>query len=132
MGGFFPRRPGVDDSLQRALQSLIDSTPPQPFEIGKAGERIVVKDLQAAHYSGDWDTRAPGSTDIEAWGPTHLLVQVKTGLYPNDPPSLSPSEERNIKARAARLNAEAWEAKVQIMADLTQVGKIQWRRLRLL
>lgn len=99
-------------------------------EIGQAGERVVVEWLRGRTYIIDrWDTQAPGSTDIEAHGPAHLLVQVKTAIYPNDPVNLSPDEERNIKSRAARIGVEAWEARVQLDSDLVLKGEIMWRKL---
>ena len=101
-----------------------------PSAIGHAGEQIVVGHLQRAGYSGNWDTRLAGSSDIEAWGGArHLLIQVKSALYPNSPPYVSVTEERNIKARASRIGAEAWEARVQVGAMLAQLGEIGWRRL---
>ncbi len=134
MAGYFSR-PGDDDSLRRALMALLLGAQRAPqwtsSEIGGAGERIVVDWLRAQGYSGNWDTRAPGSTDIEAWGPAHphLLIQVKTGLYPNDADNMSPTEEQNIRARAARVNAQPYEAKVQVDAQLRLMGEVNWRRL---
>jgi hypothetical protein len=57
------------------------------------------------------------------------LVQVKAAISPNNPESLSPEETQNIGSRATRLNAEAWEARVQLNANLQLIGEIQWRQL---
>lgn len=102
-----------------------------PIEIGQAGERIVVQWLRNYRFTiQGWDTQSPGSTDIEAESSkAHILVQVKSAADPNEPPSLSSDEERNIKSRATRIGAEAWEAQVQLNASLQLVGEIQWRKL---
>lgn len=103
---------------------------PNQVEIGQAGERIVARELAAKGYRTNIDTRAPGSTDIEARGTSaNLLVQVKTAMSPNLPAALSGEEERNIKSRAARLGWEAWEAKVQIDSKGNLVGAVGWRKL---
>ncbi len=100
-------------------------------EIGQAGERIVAEWLSKKGYHTDIDTRAPGSTDIEARGRTKsLLVQVKAAVQPNKPVSLSSEEERNITSRATRLGYGAYEAEVQIDDKLQLVGEIQWRDLQ--
>lgn len=103
-----------------------------PFEIGQAGERIVVLWLKEAGYTiKRWDTESPGATDIEAETSEGrvLLVQVKSAVHPNRPPSLSRNEYRRIESRAMRSKADAWEARVQLNASLELMGEIQWRRL---
>lgn len=104
---------------------------PTEVEIGQAGERIVVQWLRSKGYTIDnWDTQAPGSTDIEAHHSTaKILVQVKSAVNPNEPSSLSSDEERNIKSRATRINAVAWEARVQLDSSLELNGDIMWRKL---
>ena len=103
---------------------------PNQVEIGQVGERIVAHELATKGYRTNIDTKAPGSTDIEARGTNAgLLVQVKTATSPNSPPAISGDEERNIKSRAIRLGFEAWEAKVQVDARLNLVGAIGWRKL---
>jgi Holliday junction resolvase-like predicted endonuclease len=101
-------------------------------EIGQAGEKIVVEWLKGKGYTIDvWDTQAPGSTDIEAHGTSaHLLVQVKSSVHPNEPASLSSDEERNIKSRATRIGAIAWEARVKLDSNLNLMGDIMWRELK--
>ena len=99
-------------------------------EIGNKGEKLVGAFLKQKGYSTNIDTKAPGSTDIEARGSkSSLLVQVKSAVKPNEPVSISSDEERNIKSRAAKLGWEAWEARVQLDASLNQVGEIKWRKL---
>ncbi len=100
-------------------------------KIGQAGEGIVVQWLKDNNYSIlDWNTQAPGSTDIKASGGGKvLLVQVKAAVVPSQPASLSSDEEPSIKARAAQIKAEAYEAKVQLDSSLRLVGKIEWRQL---
>lgn len=103
-----------------------------PFEIGQAGERIVVQWLKEAGYTiKKWDTESPGATDIEAESSkAHiLLLQVKSAVHPNEPPFLSREEERQIESRATRIGAEAWEARVQLNARLHVIGSVQWRKV---
>lgn len=104
---------------------------PTEVEIGQAGEHIVVQWLRDRGYSIDnWDTRAPGSTDIEAHHSTaKILVQVKSAVHPNEPSTLSSDEERNIKSRATRIGAIAYEARVQLNSNLQLIGEIKWRKL---
>jgi hypothetical protein len=100
------------------------------FDIGRAGELLVVAWLANKGYSTNIDTKGPGSTDIEARGTTaSLLVQVKTAILPSLPDALSAVELRNITTRAARLGCQAWEARVQLDARLRPVGAIAWRQL---
>jgi len=103
---------------------------PTQVEIGQAGEHIVARELAAKGYRTNVDTRAPGSTDIEARSQqANLLVQVKTAMSPGTPAAMSTDEERNIKSRAQRLRFQAWEARVQIGSRLNQVGETSWRKL---
>jgi len=99
-------------------------------QTGNVGERLVARWLAENGYSTNIDTKASGSTDIEARGNTKsLLVQVKSAVQPSTPDTLSADEMRNITSRAARLGFEAWEASVQLDQQLRQVGDIQWRKL---
>jgi len=103
-----------------------------PFEIGQAAERIVVRWLKEAGYTiKRWDAQSPGSADIEAESSAGhiLLVQAKSAVHPNEPPSLSTDEERKIESRAMRVGADAWETRVQLNASLQLIGEIQWRKL---
>jgi Holliday junction resolvase-like predicted endonuclease len=104
---------------------------PTPVDIGQAGERSVVHWLTSHGFTiQEWNTQAPGSTDIRATaGGKTLLVQVKSAVAPSQPTTLSPQEETNIKARAANLKAEAWEATVLLTASLQLSGEVIWRRL---
>lgn len=101
-----------------------------PQDVGSAGEKAVVDELKSKGWIIlRWDTNLPGSTDIEAQsGSKKILVQVKSAIAPNEPPVLSPQEESNIKSRATRIGAEAWEAKVWLNSNLTLI-KIDWRKL---
>ncbi len=98
-------------------------------QIGQQGEQCVVQWLQANGYTTNWNTRLPGSVDIEARGAEYLLVQVKSAILPDKPATISDEEIRNIKARAARLGATAYWAQVQLNSSLQQVGDIIWRKL---
>ena len=100
-------------------------------DIGRAGERHAVDWLRAEGYSIiKWNPQASGSTDIEAKSSSkRLLVQVKTAAYPTAPAQLSAEEEKAITSRAARLGAQAWEARVQVGSNLDLIGNVQWRRI---
>lgn len=102
---------------------------PTAYEIGFAGEKHVVAWLRANGYSGNWDTRGPGSTDIEATGHEHILVQVKSAVAPSVPAGLSGDELRNIKSRATRLGANAYLAQVTMDSRLRLIGEISWTKL---
>ena len=100
-------------------------------EIGRAGERHVVDWLRAEGYSiMRQNTLASGSTNIEAKSSSkRLLVQIKTAVYPTNPAQLLTEEEKAIRSRAARLEAQAWEARVQVGSTLDLIGNVQWRRI---
>jgi hypothetical protein len=108
-----------------------DKKMPTVVEIGQAGERFAVQALKNERWTIDvWNTQAPGSTDIEAHsGPSKILVQVKSAIFPNEPTSLSSDEERNIKSRATRIGAKAYEARVHLNSNLTLKNEIQWKVL---
>jgi Holliday junction resolvase-like predicted endonuclease len=99
-------------------------------QIGQAGEATVVTALKKEGWSiTNWNTQAPGSTDIEASsGRKKLLVQVKSAITPDSPASLSSDEERNIKSRAAKIGADAYEARVTLDRSLAATS-LDWRKL---
>jgi hypothetical protein len=102
------------------------------YDVGVAGERAAVADLGKAGWRiSKWDTKAPGSTDIEATNADatiRLLVQVKSAASPSEPVALSSDEERNIKSRSAKVGAKAYEAKVWLDSALSAT-KVSWREL---
>ncbi len=103
-----------------------------PLEVEEAAESIVVQWLKEAGYTTKRsDTQSPGSTDIDAASSNGriLLARVKSAVHPNEPPSLSSDEERNMESRARRKGAHAWEARVQLSATLQLIGRIRWRKL---
>ena len=99
-------------------------------EIGSIGENFVAAKLRMDEWLVKVDTKLPGKTDIEAKGKNNksLLIQVKTGVSPNKPTSLSREEEGAIKRRAGQLGYEAWEARVQLNDDYS-LNEISWREL---
>ncbi len=108
---------------------LFNTTQHPPNEIGKAGEHAVESWLAKAHRVHR-DTQGPGATDIVAVGNGRvLLVQVKTAQAPRSPDSVSPEEAARIRARADRLRAESWEARVQLNWLLEPTDPIRWRSL---
>ena len=102
----------------------------QNTDVGTAGELAVVLWLQAKGYNiNNWDTKAPGSTDIEVAGSNlKLLVRVKSASFPKIPSSLSIAEELNITLRSFITKAQAWEARVLLNTELQPIG-IGWRKL---
>lgn len=99
-------------------------------EIGNYGERHVTAWLKEKGYQCYRNTQQPGSTDIEARGAqANLLVQVKTGLSPNEAPSLPGEEKRNIASRATKLGYQAWLAQLQINVQGGLLRDIQWTKL---
>jgi len=109
------------------------SRPFEEFYVKLAGERSVVTWLENKGFTiVKWDATSPGSKNIEAKSGSarvHLLVQVRTSIQPEDPASLTSSEEEDIKSRATQIEAEAWEARVQLDSNLQLLGKIRWRKL---
>jgi len=109
------------------------SKPFEEFYVRLAGERSVVTWLEEKGFTVvKWHAESPGPRNIEAKSGSaqvHLLVQVRTSVQPEDPPSLTSSEEEDIKSRATQIGAEAWEARVQLDSNLQLLGKIKWRKL---
>ncbi|HUI30181.1 MAG TPA: hypothetical protein VLX91_08180 [Candidatus Acidoferrales bacterium] len=99
-------------------------------EIGTAGESAAITELKSQNVIiTKWDTKAPGSTDIEATKDgKKILVQVKSAVSPEEPAALSADEERNIKSRATRIGGIAFEAKVSLDKSL-RATNISWRKL---
>jgi len=99
-------------------------------QIGQAGEAAAVAALKKEGWTiAVWNTQAPGATDIEASsGAKKLLVQVKTAVSPDVPANLSSGEERSITSRAARIGADAYEARVVLGQTLSTV-RVDWRKL---
>lgn len=109
------------------------SKPFEEFYVKLAAERFAVAWLENKGFKiAKWDVSSPGSRDIEARSGSarpYLLVQVRTSIQPEDLPSLTSAEEENLKSRAARIEAEAWEARVHLDHSLQLVGKINWRKI---
>jgi len=106
------------------------SKPFEDYYIKLAGERAAVSWLEDKGFAiVKWETRSPGAADIEAKSGKHLLVQVRTSVHPEDPSSLTDHEEEELITRAAKIEAEAWEARVQLDSNLQLQGKIKWRKL---
>lgn len=99
-------------------------------QIGQAGEAAAVAALKKKGWTiTTWNTQAPGSTDIEAAsGSKKLLVQVKAAVSPDVPANLSGEEERNIKSRATRIGADAYEVRIALNQALSPVS-LNWGKL---
>jgi hypothetical protein len=103
---------------------------PTPHEIEKAGEGYTVEFFKGKGFTIDkWDTHTLGSANIEAHSKEgKILVQVKSAIG-NEPSDLSAKEHRNVKSRATRMGAVAWEAKVILNTNLDIIGDIRLRQL---
>jgi hypothetical protein len=103
---------------------------PTDAEIDKAAEQIVAQWLSHKGFFTNIATRLPGSTGIEAIGRDRkLLVLVKSSLVPYAPAIMTREEEENVRARAAGLGYQPWEARVMLDGQLELVIEIQWREL---
>ena len=104
---------------------------PTPHEIEKAGEGYTVEFFKGKGFTIDkWDTHTIGSANIEAHSKEgKILVQVISALT-DEPSDLSAKDQRNIKARAKRIGAVAWEAKVILNTNLDIIGDIRLRELK--
>ena len=103
---------------------------PTPHEIGKAGEGYTVEFFKGKGYAIDkWDTHTQGSANLEAHNKEcKILVQVLSAVT-DEPSDLSAKDQRNIKARAKRIGAIAWEAKVIVNTNLDIISDIRLRQL---
>ncbi len=99
-------------------------------DIGTAGEAAAVNELKSQGWKiHKWNTKSPGSTDIEASkGEKKILVQVKSAVPPDVPASLSADEERNIKSRAIKSGASAHVAKVTLDRSLKAID-VSWKKI---
>ena len=104
---------------------------PTSHEIRKAGEGYTVEFFKGKGFTIDkWDTHTIGSANIEAHSKEgKILVQVISALT-DEPSDLSAKDQRNIKARAKRSGAVAWEAKVILNTNLDIIGDIRLRELK--
>ena len=119
----------------------------EPAEIGNYGERHVTAILKKSGWSCYHNTQQPGSTDIKATRQKYgsdkkpvvdndgkpvvegVLVQVKTGMHPNEAPTISPVERQKIVTRASAIGYVAWLARAQINEQGQLVGKLVWTKL---
>jgi hypothetical protein len=103
---------------------------PTPHEIEKAGEGYTVEFFKGKGFTIDkWDTHTLGSANIEAHNKEgKILVQV-TSAITDEPSNLSAKDQRNVKLRATRIGAVAWEAKVILNSNLDLIGDIRLRQL---
>jgi hypothetical protein len=99
-------------------------------EIGKAGEGYTVELFKGKGFTIDkLDTHTMGTANIEAHSKEgKILVQV-TSAITDEPSNLSAKDQRNVKARATRIGAIAWEAKVILNSNLDLIGDIRLRQL---
>jgi hypothetical protein len=108
-----------------------DNLMPTPHEIQKAGEGYTVEFFKGKGFTIDkWDTHTLGTANIEAHNNEgKILVQVISAIT-NEPSDLSAKDQRNIKLRATRTGAIAWEANVILNTNLDIIGDIRLRALK--
>jgi Holliday junction resolvase len=75
----------------------------------------VVRSLTDEGYViNAWNTAPPGPADIDATrGRTHILVQVRSAVYPKEPVNLTEEEAQRLRLRATIISATAVVATVQ-------------------
>ena len=102
---------------------------PTLHEIGNAGEGYVVEHLKGRGYTIDTgDTHTSGLADIEAHDKKgKMLIKVKSAVT-DVPADLSAEEQRQVKSRAAKMGAVAWQAKVVLNTNLDLIGDIRWEQ----
>jgi Holliday junction resolvase len=105
--------------------------PFEEFYVKLAGERSVVTWLENKGFMiVKWDAESLGSKNIEAKsGSQRLLIQVKSSVQQEDSTPMTSAQKEDIESRAAKIGAEAWEARVQLASNLQLVGKIKWKKL---
>jgi hypothetical protein len=103
----------------------------ESHEIAKAGEGYTVEYFKGKGFTIDkWDTHTLGTANIEAHNHEgKILVQVIAAIT-NEPANLSAKDQRNVLARAKRIGAVAWEAKVILTTNLDLSGDIRLRELK--
>ena len=83
--------------------------------VGRTGERVVVRSLTDEGYViNAWNTASPAPADIDATRErVHILVQVRSAIYPNEPTNLTQEEAQHLKSRATAISATPVIATVQ-------------------
>ncbi|MCA0445151.1 MAG: hypothetical protein LCH54_02855 [Bacteroidetes bacterium] len=96
------------------------------IKIGVAGESAVVKDLTDHGFKIDfWNPELPGLNKIEATKQkTKILVHVRAAVLPENPSLISSEEENRIKSHASKIEAIAYEARVQLDYFLNSIAII--------
>ena len=104
---------------------------PTPHEIKKAGEGYTVEFFKGKGFTIDkWDSHALGTANIEAHNKeSKIRVQVISAIT-DEPSDISAKDERDIKERAKKVGAIAWEAKVILNTNLDIIGDIRLRELK--
>ena len=97
------------------------------LDIEGAADEYVVAALRKQHFSiVRLEPKAPGPAAIEAWtGTHHILMHVTAGASPDEPSVLTPDEKQELRQRAARVNAEVWEAVVVLGPDM-ELLQLDW------
>lgn len=97
------------------------------LDIEGVAEEHVIAALRKQHFSIlRLKTKAPGPPAIEAWTATqHIFMHVAAAASPGEPGALTPYEKQELQQRAARVNAQAWEAVVVLGPDMELLG-LDW------
>ena len=104
---------------------------PTSHETAKAGEGYTVEFFKGKGFTIDkWDTHTLGTANIEAHNKeSKIRVQVISAIT-DEPSDLSAKDQRKVTARAKRIGAVAWEAKVILNPNLDIIGDIRLRELK--
>ncbi len=98
-------------------------------ELAKAGEGHVAKILRSHGWTVLLEEARPsGATDIlVALGERRVFIQVKSAVFPGQPPMLTDAERYSLVSRALKANADPWLVHVQMDEDSLQpVGALAW------
>lgn len=97
------------------------------IDIEGVAEEFVIAALRKQHFSiVRLLPRAPGPAAIEAWmGAHHILMHVTAAASPDEPVALTPDEKQELQQRAARVNAQVWEA-VVVLGPEMELLKLDW------
>jgi hypothetical protein len=112
---------------------LVDQNPDlaEAVNVKRIGEEAVVDNLKQEGWTGVvLNVRGPNLTDIQAKNPGGAmhLFQVKTAVSPKTPNNLSDVERTALISRARRMDAVAYQVKVQLNEKYTAT-RIQYSQL---
>ena len=100
-------------------------------DISKEGEKYVIDYLKGNSFKNiTMDMWQHSINDIKAdsWA-ENILVQVKTSMFPNEPPDISRDDRIKIISRAITIKRNPYVAYVKIERDNKLLKSIRWEKL---